>query len=1038
MSPAVCGLVRPVILLPRALAERLSPEQLRAVLLHEAFHLRRKDVWVNCAQALLQIVYWWHPLLWLANARIRRLREEAVDDAVMLALRDEAESYAPTLLEVAKLAFHRPLMSLGLVGIMESRSALRKRIERLVNFQAPRKAGLTFLSLAGIFAFSAIALPMGQAPASAPDSLPADAAAAETTLTVKVDPDTFIRNVETRADWTVPTGTNDYAEILLNILQGEGVNCNPPHHIAFNTKTGELTMQNTPEQLEVFRRVIEQLNRADGKPELPLRDSPFQRKSILIEARFYWMPSADFENLVQDLHAYPGGRRGAPWWSVAPDKFDEFNDLITSLNLKPFVRPRVQTGHGITAEMFIGTPPNGTEFDCRPLVIPGGIDLAFRTQITGDPTGNNQTLAGTNHYQIHGTASAENYGGIVLRAENPGGSTTNLVLILSLHIVTNAPPAHFQERLQAVIGAQHGTGTNNAPPQFAQRLQPIVVRSNDAVTASPGSGQAQSAPVKNAAGNTPGFSERSQVTIPDKMASAGDLVRDGKLLYEMGKLDDAELVLQRANALNPDNAAAHYYLNLVQAAKGVPRTGRLQTQPGRKEIVDKLNRIRLDHVSYDGLPLTEVVRQLSEQTKLRDPEKKGIKFLINPNPDTSGATNPATGFPDAMTPAAAAATPADQVVINLNFTNARLADLLDAIVVGADHPIKYSIVDYGVVFSSEGQLATTLLTRTFKIDPNTFFAGLRRQTQFTGTDAQEGVEAFKRLISDAGVDLQVSHKSVFYNDRLGLLFVRATEKDLDVIESVLAKLNTLRPQIHIKARFMEVPKEGFTFPLADTNGLAGQATGILNAEQTSKAIRMLETKPGFQTLGQPEAVISNGRHLVMRTTQIINAITNVGIQAGWASGNKLVLSDSVLPQISQVEIGPVLDAVAAVLPDGYTIDLRTTASVTFLGYDETTNSTSIIDHAGERISRPAVLPRLRVQRTSSHLRLWDGQTIVMDMGALPPSALTSGNQASTQPEEQDKEVAVFITVTLVDAAGNRVHSDDEMPFAQKGVPPQAY
>ena len=164
MSPAVCGLVHPVILLSRALAEKLSAAQLRAVLLHEIFHLRRRDVWVNCAQALLQIVYWWHPLLWVANARIRRVREEAVDDAVMLALRDDADAYAPTLLEVAKLAFQRPLMSLGLVGIMESRSALRQRIERLVDFRAPRTAGLTVFSAMGILAFSAVALPMGEAP----------------------------------------------------------------------------------------------------------------------------------------------------------------------------------------------------------------------------------------------------------------------------------------------------------------------------------------------------------------------------------------------------------------------------------------------------------------------------------------------------------------------------------------------------------------------------------------------------------------------------------------------------------------------------------------------------------------------------------------------------------------------------------------------------------------------------------------------------------------------------------------------------------
>lgn len=121
---------------------------------------------MNCAQALVQIVYWWHPLLWLANARIRRAREEAVDDAVMLALRDDAEAYVPTLLEVAKLAFHRPLASLGLVGILESRSALRQRIERLVNFQAPNKAGLTLVSLCGICLFSAAAVPMGEAPAT--------------------------------------------------------------------------------------------------------------------------------------------------------------------------------------------------------------------------------------------------------------------------------------------------------------------------------------------------------------------------------------------------------------------------------------------------------------------------------------------------------------------------------------------------------------------------------------------------------------------------------------------------------------------------------------------------------------------------------------------------------------------------------------------------------------------------------------------------------------------------------------------------------
>ncbi|HYG34572.1 MAG TPA: M56 family metallopeptidase [Clostridia bacterium] len=164
VSPAVCGLIRPVLLFPQALVGQLSPEQLRAVFLHELIHLRRGDIWVNCAQALLQVIYWWHPLLWLANARLRRVREEAVDDAVMVALREQADTYAPTLLEVAKLALQRPLVSLGLVGILESHSFLRERIERLLDFRPPRQVGLTLAAILCAVAFGAVALPMGAGP----------------------------------------------------------------------------------------------------------------------------------------------------------------------------------------------------------------------------------------------------------------------------------------------------------------------------------------------------------------------------------------------------------------------------------------------------------------------------------------------------------------------------------------------------------------------------------------------------------------------------------------------------------------------------------------------------------------------------------------------------------------------------------------------------------------------------------------------------------------------------------------------------------
>jgi beta-lactamase regulating signal transducer with metallopeptidase domain len=173
VSPALFGLLRPVILLPQSLAQRLPEAQLRSVLLHELIHMRRGDVWVNCAQTLLQIVYWWHPLVWVANHRIRQAREEAVDESVMLALRNDRESYAPALLEVARLVLHRPSASLGVIGILESHGSLCQRIEKLTSFHPPRKAGVTLASILYAATLGALALPMGNAP---PENSQTDAA----------------------------------------------------------------------------------------------------------------------------------------------------------------------------------------------------------------------------------------------------------------------------------------------------------------------------------------------------------------------------------------------------------------------------------------------------------------------------------------------------------------------------------------------------------------------------------------------------------------------------------------------------------------------------------------------------------------------------------------------------------------------------------------------------------------------------------------------------------------------------------------------
>lgn len=159
-SPALCGFVHPLILLPRELASQLTPDGLRAVMLHELLHLCRRDLWANLLQALVQVLWWWNPIVWLANARIRTLREQAVDEGVMLATQQDRAAYPATLVEVARHCASRPMLALSFLGIFESRRALSSRVDRLLHAPLPQRANLGWSGWTTMLLAGLVALPM--------------------------------------------------------------------------------------------------------------------------------------------------------------------------------------------------------------------------------------------------------------------------------------------------------------------------------------------------------------------------------------------------------------------------------------------------------------------------------------------------------------------------------------------------------------------------------------------------------------------------------------------------------------------------------------------------------------------------------------------------------------------------------------------------------------------------------------------------------------------------------------------------------------
>jgi len=161
-SPAVCGFARPVILLPTALPAGLWPEGVRTILTHELAHIKRHDPWVSLAQTALQVIYFWHPLVWAANARLRHLRELAVDETVLVTLRSQAQCYTNTLIDIAEMAFRKPAFSLRLIGIAESKRALERRITHMLNRHISNPPALGLSGLLAIMALGALLVPMGR------------------------------------------------------------------------------------------------------------------------------------------------------------------------------------------------------------------------------------------------------------------------------------------------------------------------------------------------------------------------------------------------------------------------------------------------------------------------------------------------------------------------------------------------------------------------------------------------------------------------------------------------------------------------------------------------------------------------------------------------------------------------------------------------------------------------------------------------------------------------------------------------------------
>ncbi len=169
-SPAVAGLWKPRIVLPVGIADMLTPDQLRWVILHELVHIRRYDLWFTAFQKFVQTIHFFNPAVWLANMTINRQREYVCDDVALASADVSRRECGAAFLKIAATVNRQPTNVPVPLSFLRFPSPYRRRLMKILDKNRPLRTRLNFGSIL-LLAIIAVAV----IPRLRPDAVAQDA-----------------------------------------------------------------------------------------------------------------------------------------------------------------------------------------------------------------------------------------------------------------------------------------------------------------------------------------------------------------------------------------------------------------------------------------------------------------------------------------------------------------------------------------------------------------------------------------------------------------------------------------------------------------------------------------------------------------------------------------------------------------------------------------------------------------------------------------------------------------------------------------------
>jgi bla regulator protein blaR1 len=127
--PITMGAIKHIILFPISALTGLSQKEFEAIVAHELAHVMRHDYMFNIIQSIVEILFFYHPAVWLISGQVRAERENSSDNIAVEATGNRIE-YIKTL---AAMQIKQAEPARLIMAFSGNRGSVLQRIKRLKN-----------------------------------------------------------------------------------------------------------------------------------------------------------------------------------------------------------------------------------------------------------------------------------------------------------------------------------------------------------------------------------------------------------------------------------------------------------------------------------------------------------------------------------------------------------------------------------------------------------------------------------------------------------------------------------------------------------------------------------------------------------------------------------------------------------------------------------------------------------------------------------------------------------------------------------------